>query len=115
MSGPFEALSALDRLIHDPSRLAILTALSACDGADFVFLQSLTGLTNGNLSLHLGRLRDAGLVTTERRLRGRVPQTQVRLTKSGREAIADHWKRLESLRKAADRWGSSHRQRTRLA
>jgi len=45
----FEQLAYLDRLIHVPSRLAILAALSACEGADSLFLQRITGLTKGNL------------------------------------------------------------------
>jgi hypothetical protein len=49
MPTPFEHLAALNRLVHDPSRLAILTALSACEKADFTFLLNVTGLTKGNL------------------------------------------------------------------
>ena len=52
----------LDRLIHEPGRLAILTVLSSVADADFVFLQRATGLTKGNLSSHLTKLEDAGLV-----------------------------------------------------
>src|ERR1039457_4635004 len=47
----------LDRLIHEPARLAILTVLSSVRDADFVFLQRATGLTKGNLSSHLDRKR----------------------------------------------------------
>ena len=57
----------LDRLVHEPGRLAILTVLSAVADADFVFLQRTTGLTKGNLSSHLAKLEDAGLVTIEKR------------------------------------------------
>ena len=49
MTKLFEDIANLDRLIHDPSRLAILTALSACESADFIFLRRLTGMTAGNL------------------------------------------------------------------
>ncbi|MEA2704976.1 MAG: hypothetical protein QOD63_2921, partial [Actinomycetota bacterium] len=57
----------LDRLIHEPGRLAILTVLSSVKDADFVFLQRTTGLTKGNLSSHLTKLEDAGLVRIEKR------------------------------------------------
>ena len=50
----------LDRLIHEPGRLAILTVLSSVTDADFVFLLRATGLTKGNLSSHLSKLEDAG-------------------------------------------------------
>jgi len=53
MSAPFERLAELDRLVHEPARLAIMTALSACERADFLYLQRLTGLSRGNLSSHL--------------------------------------------------------------
>ena len=56
MPAPFEHIAELDRLIHEPARLAILTALRACRTADFLFLQRLTGLSNGNLSSHLAKL-----------------------------------------------------------
>ena len=49
---------ALDRLIHEPGRLAILTVLSSADDADFLFVQRATGLTKGNLSSHLAKLDD---------------------------------------------------------
>ncbi|PSQ66416.1 MAG: ArsR family transcriptional regulator, partial [Bacteroidetes bacterium QH_1_61_8] len=47
---PFERLAELNKLIHEPARLSILTALSSCGRADFPFLRRLTGLTKGNLS-----------------------------------------------------------------
>ena len=56
MPTPFEHLAELNRRVHEPSRLAILTALSACDKADFLFLLNITGLTKGNLSSHLSKL-----------------------------------------------------------
>ncbi len=104
MSKPFEEMSTLDRLVHEPARLAILTALSACRGADFVFLQSLTAITKGNLSNHLGKLADGELVSIEKGYKGRVPHTIVRLTPKGRAAIQGHWRRLEELRAAAKEW-----------
>jgi DNA-binding transcriptional ArsR family regulator len=98
---PFEAIADLDRLLHDPSRLAILTALSACDGAEFLFLQRLTGLTKGNLSSHLSKLEDSGLIAIGKSFIGRIPRTEVALTLSGRDAINEHWKTLADLRKRA--------------
>jgi DNA-binding transcriptional ArsR family regulator len=63
----------LDRLIHEPGRLAILTVLSSVNAADFVFLQRTTGLTKGNLSSHLTKLEEAGLVEIEKRPSARSP------------------------------------------
>lgn len=89
----------LDRLIHEPGRLAILTVLSSVADADFVFLQRTTGLTKGNLSSHLTKLEDAGLVQIRKRFVGKKPNTNVALTAVGRQRISHHWEQLERLRR----------------
>jgi DNA-binding transcriptional ArsR family regulator len=98
--GPSEEL-VLDRLIHEPGRLAILTVLSSVRSADFVFLQRTTGLTKGNLSSHLTKLEDAGLVAIEKRFVRKKPNTNVALTAAGTTRIAEHWERLERLKSFA--------------
>lgn len=95
---PLEQIATLDRLIHEPARLAILTALSACKSADFPFLARITGLTGGNLSSHLMRLEEGGLLTVTKGYRGRVPTTSVGLSAAGRAAIDAHWEQLAGLR-----------------
>ena len=104
MKPPFESLTELDRLIHEPARLAILTALSSCRSADFLFLQRLTGLSKGNLSSHLAKLEAGGLVAIEKGYAGKTPTTSLSLTKKGRAEIDSHWKRLDQLREAALEW-----------
>jgi DNA-binding MarR family transcriptional regulator len=104
ISSIFEEIAGLDRLVHEPSRLAILTALSACQSADFLFLQNLTGLTGGNLSSHIHKLEDAGLVQTEKQFVDRRPNTQVQITSAGRSAIQTHWEQLETLHENAQTW-----------
>jgi DNA-binding transcriptional ArsR family regulator len=104
MTTPFEQLAHLDRLVHDPARLAILTALSACEKADFLFLLRITGLTKGNLSSHLMKLEEAGLVEIEKRFVDKKTQTLASLSGPGREAVAEYWKEMDSLRKSAARW-----------
>ncbi len=97
MSAPDEDL-VLDRLIHEPGRLAILTVLSSVSDADFVFLQRTTGLTKGNLSSHLTKLEDAGLVAIEKRFVRKKPNTNVALTAEGRQRTRRHWEQLERIR-----------------
>jgi DNA-binding MarR family transcriptional regulator len=104
MSSPFEELAGLDRLVHDPARLSILTALASCRSADFVFLQRLTALKMGNLSSHLSKLEEAGLVKSEKRFVHKRPNTLLQLTSKGRSTIERHWRQLEQLRKSADKW-----------
>ena len=100
MSTPFKGFADLDRTVHEPSRLALLTALAGCESADFVFLQRLTGMTNGNISVHLSKLEAAGLVKITKEFVAKKPRTVLRLTKEGREAVERHWKQLEALRDA---------------
>ena len=88
----------LDRLIHEPGRLAILTVLSSVRAADFVFLQRTTGLTKGNLSSHLTKLEEAGLVRIEKRFVLKKPNTNVELTPEGKQRVARHWRQLERLK-----------------
>ena len=104
MAAPFEAIADLNRLVHEPARLAVLTALSMCRAADFLYLQRLTGLSKGNLSSHLTKLEDAQLVSIEKEFVGKMPNTRVALTRSGRAAIERHWKRLDELRRDASNW-----------
>lgn len=104
MASVFQEMAGLDRLIHEPARLAVLTALSACKKADFIFLQRLTGLTVGNLSGHLSKLEQAGLLRTEKQFVAKRSNTVAELTKKGRTAIENHWRQLESLRKDSREW-----------
>lgn len=103
MPTPFEHLASFDRLVHEPARLAILAALSACEKADFVFLRNLTGLTKGNLSSHLAKLEQAGLVAIEKTFEGKQPITYVSLTGEGRDVLKSYWKRFDQVRKGLRR------------
>jgi DNA-binding transcriptional ArsR family regulator len=98
---------ALDRLVHEPGRLAILTVLSSVADADFLFLQRTTGLTKGNLSSHLAKLEDAGLVDIDKRFVGKKPNTSVALTRLGKERIRRHWDQLERLKSLASTPGAA--------
>jgi DNA-binding transcriptional ArsR family regulator len=104
VSGPFEDLAGLDKLIHEPARLSIVSALETCATADFLYLQRLTGLTKGNLSAHLTKLDAAGIVTIDKEFVGRTPKTWVTLTETGRETVATYWARMAELRDQVGRW-----------
>ena len=108
MTELFERLSGLDRIVHEPARLAILTALSACRKADFMYLLRLTGLTRGNLSTHLAKLETAGLIRIEKRFVGRKPNTLVALSRQGRRTVDRHWRQLEELRESSRSWRPSN-------
>jgi DNA-binding transcriptional ArsR family regulator len=103
MATPFEELASFDKLIHEPARLAIVTALSACAKADFVFLRNITGLTKGNLSSHLMKLEQGGLVAIEKAFEGKQPITYVALTTDGRNLLKAYWKRFDRVRQGLRR------------
>ena len=104
MVTPFEALTKLDKLIHEPSRLAIMSALVIVQPADFMYLQRITGLNKGNLSLHLAKLEAAGLVRITKEFVDRKPHTEIRLTKKGRAGHNRYWELLDQLRQDAREW-----------
>jgi DNA-binding transcriptional ArsR family regulator len=82
-----QALLEVDRVIHEPARLAIVSVLAACDAADFVYLRNATSMTQGNLSAHLTKLEEAGYVSIEKRFQGKKPNTLCQLTDTGRAAF----------------------------
>ena len=88
---------ALDRLIHEPARLAILTVLSSVDWAEFSFLEEVCALSKGNLSSHLSKLEVAGLLEIEKSFRGKRPLTRVRLTDNGQQALQQYRSQLAKL------------------
>ena len=77
MSVDLRSLTELDRLIHEPARLLIVTILSTVESADFLFLERETELTKGNLSAHLSKLEEAGYVNIEKTYKGKLPLTVV--------------------------------------
>jgi DNA-binding transcriptional ArsR family regulator len=83
-------LSSLDRVIHEPARLMIMTILFAVVEADFVYLQRECGLTQGNLSSHLAKLEEAEYLTITKTFKGKYPLTICRLTRKGREAFESY-------------------------
>ena len=94
----FEEIAGLNKLLHEPARLSIMTALANCEQADFLFLIRLIGLSKGNLSGHLSKLEAAGLVDITKRFVGKKPQTLLAITEKGREQVEAHWRQLDMLR-----------------
>lgn len=97
MSQEYRDIASLDRLIHQPSRLAIMAVLYSCESADFIYLKNATGLTKGNLSSHLGRLEEAGYIEIIKNFKGKFPHTTCRLTEQGRKAFAEYWAMWQGL------------------
>ncbi|CAG0986843.1 hypothetical protein ANRL4_02224 [Anaerolineae bacterium] len=97
MSTSPQSLTELDRVIHEPARLTLVALLSSVESADFLFLLKESGLTKGNLSVHLTRLEEAGYLKTEKTFRGKIPHTEYRLTAKGKTAFDQYRKNLSSI------------------
>jgi DNA-binding transcriptional ArsR family regulator len=97
MSNDLRSLAAVNRLIHEPSRSVILAVLAAVESADFLYLQRETGLTKGNLSVHLSKLEEVGYVSIEKTYRGKIPMTLCRMTETGRTAFKNYREQLKSF------------------
>ena len=87
----------LDRLIHERIRLGIVSALAANEPLSFADLKRLLETTDGNLSVHARKLEEAGYVACVKRFEARVPRTEFRLTRSGREALERYLSHLDAL------------------
>ena len=92
--------ASLDPHIHHPARLRIFTALAAADFAAFPALQSVTGLTAGNLGSHLKALEQVGYVESRRGFVELKPRVRYRLTETGKEALRRYLGVLEAATRA---------------
>jgi len=97
MNDDLRRVTELDRMIHEPARLLIVTILSTVESADFLFLQRETGLTKGNLSAHLSKLEDAGYVKIQKTFKGKLPLTVCKLTAAGTKAMTQYRQQLQSF------------------
>ena|SRR5271168_4208838 len=89
--------TSLDRLIHERTRLAIVSALAVNASLTFNELKQLLRATDGNLSVHARKLEDAGYVACTKSFSGRLPKTEYRLTGAGRKALEKYLDHMEAL------------------
>ena len=92
MNEQVRTFSEVDRVIHEPGRLMIVALLFAVERVDFLYLLHETEMNKGTLSSHLSRLEEAGYVEIAKTFRGKIPQTLLSLTDSGRHAF-EHYRR----------------------
>jgi len=91
----------IDRLVHEPARLRVLTLLAGVKEADFTFILRALQMTNGNLSVHMRRLEEARYVSMTKTFVGRLPNTVFSITTRGRGALEKYWQTLDELRRDA--------------
>jgi DNA-binding transcriptional ArsR family regulator len=95
------SVSQVDRIIHEPVRLGIVSALAVNDSMTFNELKDLLKTTDGNLSVHARKLEDSEYVLCEKQFEGRVPRTTFSLTAQGKRALEAYLDHMESLIRTA--------------
>lgn len=90
-------IERLDDVIHGRMRLGIMAFLAGAGTANFNELKSRLQATDGNLSVHLRKLEDAGFVEVTKSFVGRKPLTQATLTDSGRTAFEAYLSEISQL------------------
>ena len=87
----------LDRLIHQRTRLSIVSALAVAETLTFNDLKIALRISDGNLSVHARKLEDAGYLECMKSFAGRTPRTEYRLTSDGRAALESYLSHMEAL------------------
>jgi DNA-binding HxlR family transcriptional regulator len=91
---------ALEQLIHERTRLGIISALAVNETLRFNELKQLLGITDGNLSVHARKLEDAGYIACTKSFANRLPKTEFSLTPAGRRALEKYLNHMEALIRA---------------
>src|SRR3984957_11556642 len=94
------AAANLDRLVHERTRLAIVSALAVNTSLTFNELKQLLRVSDGNLSVHARKLEDAGYITCTKSFAGRLPKTEYRLASAGRRVLEKYLDHMEALIRA---------------
>ncbi len=90
-------IGRIDDVIHGRMRLGIMAYLASAEVADFNELKAALEATQGNLSIHLRKLEEAGYIAIEKSFLGRKPLTRARLTEAGRGAFAGYLDAISRL------------------
>ncbi|MCR5871369.1 MULTISPECIES: transcriptional regulator [unclassified Sphingomonas] len=90
-------IGQIDDVIHGRMRLGIMAYLADAEVADFNELKTLLQATQGNLSVHLRKLEEAGYIAIDKSFSGRKPLTRARMTPAGRKAFAAYLEALVKL------------------
>lgn len=89
--------NSINRVVHEPVRLAILKILTSAKEADFNFLLTTLGVTKGNLATHINKLESTGLIEVKKQFRGKIPHTSYRITRTGRQQFQKYWENMKAL------------------
>jgi DNA-binding transcriptional ArsR family regulator len=101
---PQPDVDALERIFHEPNRLAIMSAVCAApEGLRFRALKESCNLTDGNLNRHLSVLEEARVIRVQKHFVDGKPCTTIHLSRSGARRFQDYLGALEQVLKAAQR------------
>lgn len=89
--------NSINRVVHEPVRLAILKILTSVKEVDFTFLLTTLGVTKGNLATHINKLESTGLIEVKKQFRGKIPHTSYRVTRTGRSQFQKYWENMKEL------------------
>lgn len=89
--------NSINRIVHEPVRLAILKTLCSAKEVDFNFLLTILGVTKGNLASHIEKLQTAGYLSVKKEFRGKMPHTTYRVTPAGRREFRRYWNNMKEL------------------
>jgi len=93
----------INELIHSRIRLAIMSVLVNLEEADFTYLKQKVNTTDGNLSIHLSKLENAGYISVNKIFEDKKPRSLYKLTKTGRESFEAYIEHLEEIIKTGNR------------
>ncbi|ABX04242.1 MAG TPA: transcriptional regulator [Herpetosiphon sp.] len=97
MDKHIKTIAQLNRLVHEPVRLQVMSYLATVDEADFLYLMNELELTQGNLGSHMSKLEAEGYISVTKEFVARRPRTSYRLTSDGKVAIKQYWRLMRSI------------------
>jgi DNA-binding transcriptional ArsR family regulator len=92
-----ETTTNLNRLVHERTRLAIISALAVNDKLTFTELKHLLDTSDGNLSVHARKLEEANYISCTKSFEGRMPKTEYAITKDGKKVLKDYLSHMERI------------------
>jgi len=90
-------IKSVNKIIHEPARLNIMTHLYVIESADFLFMMRQTGLTFGNLSAHMSKLEESGYIKIIKEFIGKKPHTMLKITDKGKKAFDEYRTKMKAF------------------
>ncbi|MBK7158516.1 MAG: transcriptional regulator [Ignavibacteria bacterium] len=87
----------IDDVIHSRIRTTVMAVLVSVEEAEFNYLKEKVNATDGNLSVHLKKLEEAGYVSVKKVFIERKPVSKYKITSKGYKAFENYIKKLENI------------------